>query len=266
MNGFPVSRAWHRNLETETPSPQPKENDMATPTQNQSSKGNIAETKRKPPVSDELDMSGGWKPLPAAYHEACAVSSDLGAVAPDDEQDEMMTMEEITSTVLAGSVTMATATITSSLPGATCADKTAMLLTLREQMSTITDGSMEPAEAMAFMQAKTLELVFHDLVSRAYTVRNSPRFDYLIRLAFRAQAQSARTLETLAVLKKPPVFAQQVNMANQQVVSNQAPVAKNPEAKSKARKRSAKPAKGSPKKTVRLAQKTKSPPPSDATK
>lgn len=173
---------------------------------------------------------------------------------------------DLTAQVLAGSDTMATATITSSLPGAKHADPKAVLLLLREQLATINAGSLDPAEAMAFMQAKLLEQVFHDLVIRAYTVRNSPRFDYLIRLAFRAQAQSARTLETLAVLKKPPVFAQQVNMANQQVVSNQVPVAKNPEAKSKARKRSAKPAKGSPKKTVRLAQKTKSPPPSDATK
>lgn len=171
--------------------------------------------------------------------------------------------EDIKAQVLTGSDTMATVTITSSLPGAAHADKKAMLLALREQMSTITRGSMEPAEAMAFMQAKTLEQVFHDLVSRAYAVRDSARFDYLIRLAFRAQAQSARTLETLAVLKKPPVFAQQVNMANQQVVSNQ--VREEKPAKPKPSKRPNKPRQSAKKKTVRSAQKAKSPPPPDAT-
>lgn len=229
---------------------------MATPTQNQSPKGNLAETTWKPPVSTKLDLSDGWKPLPAGYLEDCAVT-------PVHESADPMTEEELASTVLTGSDTMATVTITSSLPSAAHADKKAMLLALREQMSTITSGSMEPAEAIAFMQAKTLEQVFHDLVSRAYAVRDSARFDYLIRLAFRAQAQSARTLETLAVLKKPPVFAQQVNMANQQVVSNQ--VREEKPAKPKPSKRPNKPRQRAKKKTVRLAQKAKSPTPPDAT-
>lgn len=41
-----------------------------------------------------------------------------------------------------------------------------------------------------------------------------------MRLALRAQAQSARTLETLAALKNPTVFAKQLNLASQQVVNN----------------------------------------------
>ena len=55
-----------------------------------------------------------------------------------------------------------------------------------------------------------------------------------MKLALRAQAQSARTLETLATLKSPAIFAKQVNVAHQQVVTNgnaaTAPVASVPEA------------------------------------
>jgi len=41
-----------------------------------------------------------------------------------------------------------------------------------------------------------------------------------MRLAFKAQAQCRATLETLAVLKNPPVFTRQANIAAQQVVNN----------------------------------------------
>lgn len=45
--------------------------------------------------------------------------------------------------------------------------------------------------------------------------------DTYMRLALRAQAQCARTVEALATIKNPPmVFARQANIANQQIVSN----------------------------------------------
>ena len=44
-------------------------------------------------------------------------------------------------------------------------------------------------------------------------------FEPYMRLALRAQAQSARALETLAALKTPAIFAKQLNVANQQVVN-----------------------------------------------
>ena len=106
-------------------------------------------------------------------------------------------------------------------------------------------------EKMALMQAKTLDIVFHDLLQSAYA--NRELFHSLIRLAFRAQAQSARTLETLAVLMKPRVFAQQVNMTHQQVVANHPPKAvRKPKGKGRPLPSDSE---ALPAKTVRLAQK-----------
>ncbi|MFN0129104.1 MAG: hypothetical protein ACKV19_20730, partial [Verrucomicrobiales bacterium] len=75
-------------------------------------------------------------------------------------------------------------------------------------------------ERLAESQAKTLDCLFHRLVSVAFCNLQKPHFEPLLRLAFRAQAQSARTLETIAALRNPAVFAKQVNIGQQQVVAN----------------------------------------------
>jgi hypothetical protein len=41
-----------------------------------------------------------------------------------------------------------------------------------------------------------------------------------LRLALKPQSQCRATIETLAVLKNPPVFTRQANIAGQQVVNN----------------------------------------------
>jgi hypothetical protein len=40
------------------------------------------------------------------------------------------------------------------------------------------------------------------------------QFERLLRLALKAQSQCRATLETLAVIRNPPVFARQANIAN----------------------------------------------------
>ena len=156
--------------------------------------------------------------------------------------------EEFIAKVVTSPQTQAAVTISSSLKAAKNTDLASLLDELQKNVDSVANGSLEAAESMALMQAKTLQFVFHDLLKDAYAVRNTLRFDYLLRLAFRAQAQSARTLETLTALKKPAVFTQQLNMADQQVVTNHPPTKRSKPA----------PKRAAPKhKTVRLAQKAK---------
>lgn len=95
---------------------------------------------------------------------------------------------------------------------------------LREEITKACDavnaGDMRLPERIAFAQAHTLNHLFNRLAQRALDNLGRPMFEPFMRLALRAQAQSARTLETLATLKSPTVFAKQLNVANQQVVSN----------------------------------------------
>lgn len=90
-------------------------------------------------------------------------------------------------------------------------------------------GNMRLPERMALAQAHTLNHLFNRLTRDAFTNRGNSWFEPYMRLALRAQAQSARTLETLATLKSPTIFAKQMNVANQQVVTNgTAPAAATP--------------------------------------
>ncbi|MGH8092260.1 MAG: hypothetical protein ACREIF_02140 [Chthoniobacterales bacterium] len=95
---------------------------------------------------------------------------------------------------------------------------------LKEDLEAICDqinaGDMSTPERMAMSQAHTLNALFHRLSQRALNNFGGPWFEPYMRMGLRAQAQSARTLETLAALKNPTVFAKQVNLASQQVVNN----------------------------------------------
>lgn len=80
-------------------------------------------------------------------------------------------------------------------------------------------GSMRLPERMAIAQAHTLNHLFNQLAVRAFENLGGQWFEPYMRLALRAQAQSARALETLAALKSPAIFTKQLNVANQQVVN-----------------------------------------------
>ena len=98
--------------------------------------------------------------------------------------------------------------------------------TLRDGLAKIADavtnGDMSHPERLALSQAVSLDFLFTRLAATAFAREKSPDFDKLMRLAFRAQSQCARTLETLATLKSPAIFTKQLNVANQQVVNNAA--------------------------------------------
>lgn len=87
----------------------------------------------------------------------------------------------------------------------------------------ITSGGVEAAETLAVSQAFTLNHLFHKLLRLGMRNIGTCHFETMLKLALRAQSQSARTLETLGALKTPLIVAKQLNVAGQQVVSNHPP-------------------------------------------
>jgi hypothetical protein len=90
---------------------------------------------------------------------------------------------------------------------------------INELARSVTQGDLSRPEKIALTHATVLDVVFTKLTGLAMANFGGPHFDSLMRLAFRAQSQCARTLETLATLKNPAVIAHQLNVAHQQFVA-----------------------------------------------
>ena len=99
-------------------------------------------------------------------------------------------------------------------------DTQELLKVLRARAEMVNDGDLTHVEWMLLTQATALQSLFSRLVERGMRADQLPHFESFMRLALRAQAQSTRTLEVLATVKNPPVFAKQANIAQQQQVNN----------------------------------------------
>jgi hypothetical protein len=79
------------------------------------------------------------------------------------------------------------------------------------------DGDMTTPEAMLLAQSHTCESLFHELVRRSLNADTLARLETYMKLALRAQQQSASTLRVLAEMKapRPPVsFVKQQNVGH----------------------------------------------------
>lgn len=93
---------------------------------------------------------------------------------------------------------------------------------LRTQFDKVENGDLQNCEAMLVGQANALQAIFVSLARRATNQQYLNQYETYLRLALKAQNQSRMTLETLAMIKNPPmVFARQANInqgsGNQQV-------------------------------------------------
>lgn len=107
-------------------------------------------------------------------------------------------------------------------------DLAALAATLADDMTPMWSGDMRRAEAMLFAQAHALQAMFMNLTRRATSQEYQKNFESFFRMGMKAQSQCRMTLETLALLKNPPVvIAKQANINNggQQQVNNGAPLA-----------------------------------------
>ena len=88
---------------------------------------------------------------------------------------------------------------------------------LSEKVSRVNAGDLSDLEATLTSQAVSLNAIFNELAKRSLLHMNEhlQATEIFMRLALKAQAQCARTIEVLATMKNPQViFAKQANIAN----------------------------------------------------
>lgn len=104
-------------------------------------------------------------------------------------------------------------------------DLTEAVKVMYDKVGKVKAGDLSALEATLTAQVVTLDTMFNELARRA--ALNFGEYinaaETYMRLALKAQAQTARTIEVLAAMKNPPVvFAKQANISNghQQVNNN----------------------------------------------
>ena len=92
-------------------------------------------------------------------------------------------------------------------------DVPSLMEQLRDQAAAVNRGDLAQAEAMLMNQATALQSLFARLAERGMGCDHAPAFEANMRMALRAQSQCRATIETLAVIKNPPiVYAKQANV------------------------------------------------------
>jgi len=101
-------------------------------------------------------------------------------------------------------------------------DVNAVVNALATQVDDVNGGSLARAEAMLISQAHSLDVIFTCLARRATGQQYLAQWETYMKMAMKAQNQCRMTLETLANVKNPPVYARQANINNggQQQVNN----------------------------------------------
>lgn len=93
-------------------------------------------------------------------------------------------------------------------------DVNALAEELADQVQAVNAGELGRAEGILISQAHTLDAIFVNLMRRAMNQTTMPHWDAYMRMGMKAQSQCRATLQALADLKNPPVFAKQANIAN----------------------------------------------------
>lgn len=103
-------------------------------------------------------------------------------------------------------------------------------LTMMDDAEEIAEGDLSSVEARLVSQAVTLDTIFTTLAVRAHTAMSYSSeglegAERYLRLALKAQAQSANTMKILAEIKQPKsiTIAKQANIARNQIVTSHLP-------------------------------------------
>lgn len=88
----------------------------------------------------------------------------------------------------------------------------------------VKQGNLGELEMLLTSQIVAMNAIFGNLASRAKTTTYIDHFDKYMRLALKAQGQCRATAETLAMMKNPPVFTRQANIASGPQQVNNGPV------------------------------------------
>jgi hypothetical protein len=149
---------------------------------------------------------------PAAKKVTVAGFSD----APDKDKADAMAVMAMKPSVNAAAVTVEYTGFLGEQ------DIGAQVTALSSSMESLKVGDLSRCENMLFGQAHALQAIFVNLARRATKQEYMKNWEGYLRMALKAQNQCRMTLETLATIKNPPVFAKQANINNggQQQVNN----------------------------------------------
>jgi len=147
---------------------------------------------------------------------------DVGKLPDETDSDA------IARTVIAPTVTAAYTIRDFSPAGPNRTSLMSVIKDLTKQVKTVAGGDMLRTESMLLSQAHSLDSIFGGLMRRAAAnlkINNFDAFERFSRLGLKAQGQCRATLETLAMIKNPPiVYTRQANFANgPQQVNNGVP-------------------------------------------
>lgn len=101
---------------------------------------------------------------------------------------------------------------------------TELYVALEDMGRAVAAGDLCRAESLLTAQVASLNALYVSLARRAHAAKYMENFERYLRLALRAQAQCRATVETLALMKNPPVFARQANIAQGLQQVNNGPV------------------------------------------
>ena len=96
-------------------------------------------------------------------------------------------------------------------------DLTETIATMREKVKLVNNGNTDDLEATLTAQVSSLNAIYGEMARRAALNMGEHLHatESYMRLALKAQAQCARTIEVLVTMKNPPViFAKQANISN----------------------------------------------------
>jgi len=94
-------------------------------------------------------------------------------------------------------------------------DLTEAVTVMQEKSEKIIAGDLSELESTLTAQIVSLNAIFSTLARRSASNEYVSQMEINMRLALKAQAQCARTIEVLSTLKNPPViFAKQTNIAH----------------------------------------------------
>ena len=104
-------------------------------------------------------------------------------------------------------------------------DFTEATAVMKEKVNKVKAGDLAGLEGTLTAQVTSLDTMFSALAMRGNNSDTMSKLEIYMRLALKAQAQCARTIEVLATMKNPPViFAKQANISNgNQQVNNGCP-------------------------------------------
>lgn len=86
---------------------------------------------------------------------------------------------------------------------------------MKDKVKEINNGNLQALEGTLTAQVVSLDTIFNSLALKSRSSDTMSKMESYLRLALKAQAQCARTIEVLANLKNPPiVYAKQANIAN----------------------------------------------------